>query len=243
MKLRIILAIAIFALAGTALNATTADEVIKKSIKAVGMEDNAPKTMHMTGTMSMPMLEKPAKFELWFKEPEMIKTDIVMFMPTGQEMAMSQAFDGEKGWMINPMTGSTEPQEVPEAQLEQIKQQKNTVGGPFSDYEKGDYEVELMGEKNVAGKTAYKIKMVDKDENISFIYVDKESYLPLKIEQNQQQMGQTIFVETYMKDFKKVGGVMIAHKVEAQADGVTQMTLEIQTAEANVDIDDSVFKM
>ncbi len=188
-------------------------------------------------------MEKPATFELWFKDPEMIKTDIVMFTPTGQEMEMTQAFDGEKGWMINPMMGSTEPQEVPEAQLAQIKRQKNSVAGPFSGYEEEDFEVELMEDKNVSGKPAYKIKMSDEDGNISFVFVDKESYLPVKIEQNQQQMGQTIFVETYMKDYKEVGGVMVAHKVEAQADGVTQMTLEIQKVEANVVIDDSMFKM
>ena len=75
-------------------------------------------TIKITGKMSAMGMEMP--MIMFMKNPNKIK---VVYSFNGQEMV--SVFDGEKGYMINPMTGSSDPVELTGDQLEQV--QKNSA--------------------------------------------------------------------------------------------------------------------
>ena len=97
----------------TAINAQSLDEIVKKYTAANKLDKVANlKTIKITANMSMMGMEMP--MVMWMKNPNKIKTVTTI---NGQDMI--QVFDGEKGYVINPMTGSTDPVEMTPDQVKQ----------------------------------------------------------------------------------------------------------------------------
>src|SRR5450759_5216159 len=93
-------------IAVTVINAQSLDEIVKKYSTAIKSDQLANvKTIKITGKMSGMGMEMP--MVMYMKNPNKIK---VVYSFNGQEMV--SVFDGEKGYMINPMTGSSNPIEL-----------------------------------------------------------------------------------------------------------------------------------
>ncbi len=99
--------------------------------------------------MSVQGMEMPMVF--WMKNPDKIKS-VTSF--NGQDMI--QAFDGEKGYIVSPMTGSTDPVEMTPDQVKQTLR-SNMFQNSMANYLKNG-QLTLAGEENVNDKPAYKIK-------------------------------------------------------------------------------------
>ena len=129
-----------FLFAAIALNAQNLDEIIGKFTTANKLDRIGDiKTIRISAKTSIMGMEMPT--EMWMKSPNKIKT-VTSF--NGQDMV--QVFDGEKGYSVNPMTGSTSPVEMTP---EQVKQYSRRVGfdteepaeaGPLVDPETGEIE-------------------------------------------------------------------------------------------------------
>ena len=105
---------ATFLFAAFALNAQSLDEIIGSYTKANKLDKMANiKTIKIAAKTSVMGMDLP--IEMWMKSPNKIKTVTSI---QGQEMI--QLFDGEKGYMVNPMTGSSSPVELTPDQVNQI---------------------------------------------------------------------------------------------------------------------------
>ena len=84
-------------IAVTAIKSQSLEEIVKK-YSVANKQDKvaAMSTVKITGKMSMMGMEMP--LEMWMKNPDKIKTITNI---NGQEMI--SAFDGTKGYQINPM--------------------------------------------------------------------------------------------------------------------------------------------
>ena len=111
--------------------------------------------------------------EMWMKNPNKIKT-VTSF--NGQDMI--QVFDGEKGYMINPMTGSTDPVEMTPDQVKQTLR-SNMFQNYMANYLKNG-QLTLEGEENVNDKPAFKIKATVEGGTVIDMFIDKSSYLLVK---------------------------------------------------------------
>ncbi len=116
--------------------------------------------------MEMPM-------ELYVKNPDKIK---VVYNFNGKEII--SVFDGEKGYMINPMTGSSNPVEFTGEQLKQL-QKNNVFNNEVMNYF-NKKQLTLAGEENVNGKPAYKLKVTVSGSSPVYMYIDKGSSCLLK---------------------------------------------------------------
>ena len=112
------------------VNGQSLNEVLDKYFKAVGQEKlNDVKSFYMKAKISQMGMDIP--MEIKTKKP-----DLFLMTMDIQGQKMMTAFDGEKGWMINPMVG-TEPQELAGDQLKQARDQTDLEGELFN-YEKKD---------------------------------------------------------------------------------------------------------
>ena len=118
------------------------------------------------------------------------------------------AFDGEKAYMVNPMTGSTDPAEIPAEQAGSV-QQYNMFRDTFMDNFKAG-RVTLDGEEAVDGKPAFKLTLTTEAGEKTTYFIDKETYLTVKNVQTVSQMGQEMEVESYPKEHKVINGVTFA---------------------------------
>jgi outer membrane lipoprotein-sorting protein len=216
------------------LNAQTLEEIVKKYSAANKLDKlNSLSTLKITAKTSAMGAEMPVV--MWMKNPNKIKT-ITSF--NGQEIV--QVFDGEKGYMINPMTGSSDPVEM---NAEMVKQtmRSNIFQNPLVSFLKNG-QLTLEGEEKVNDKNAYKIKANIDAANFAYMFIDKGSFLILKTNATMSQAGQTLTIETFPSNYTETNGVFLPMKTTMSMGGMEMITT-FDKIEVNVPMEDSVFKI
>ncbi len=223
--------------------AETVEEIVAANLEAKGGEAawKALETGRMTGTMRMGggaagAMEMP--FTVEFKKPHKIRLEFTM-----QGMTAVQAFDGEIGWAILPFLGKTEAEEMAEDQVKQLKDQAD-FEGVLVDYEAKGHAVELVGQEEVDGTPAYKLKVTRADGDVDYLYLDEEYFVEFKMEATREVQGNEVTISTVLGDYKEVGGLLFAHSMEmAFGGGEAQQVITIESIELGIDIPDERFAM
>jgi hypothetical protein len=178
--------------------------------------------------MELPMV-------LYMKNPNKIK---VTYSISGQDMVST--FDGEKGYTMNPMTGSTTPVELSGEQLKQV-QDNNIFSNQLLSYSKNG-QLTLEGTENVNNKPAFKLK-ANAGATPVYLYIDKSSYMIVKTSGTTNQMGVDMNVDTYMTDYFETNGVVMPKKMSTMSNGTEAAVISFDKIEVNVPMEDSFFKM
>jgi len=228
----------IFIMAGliimSVVSAQTLEEIVKKYTAANKLDQVSNlKTIKITANMSMMGMEMP--MVMWMKNPNKIKS-VTTF--NGQEMI--QVFDGEKGYIVSPMTGSTDPVEMTEDQVKQTLRSSMFQNYMANYFKNG--QLALAGEDKVNDKPAYKIKATAEGGTVIDMYIDKSSYLLVKTSTTTSQGGMTITMDSYLSDYTETSGLLIPMKTTSSAQGM-DIIINFTKIEVDVPMDDSLFKI
>lgn len=216
-------------------SAQSLDEIANKYYAANGIETlEKAQTLTMKGIISQMGMEMTITIML--KKPNKVK---VIQELNGMEVIM--VFDGEKGYMVNPLTGSTEPVEIPVDQLGSVKEYNVLKDSFMEAYMAG--RLKLEGEEEVEGKPVYKMAVTSESGNTMITYLDKESFLPVKTQQTGNQMGMEMLAEAYVKERKEINGVKFGSRIAQFINGAELGEMTFETIEFDTPIDDSVFKL
>jgi len=226
----ILTALMLFAFIGS--QAQSLDEVLKKHYAATGQEKIAAvKTFYVKAKMSMMGMDMPMIIQM--KKPDKFRIEMEVM---GQKII--QAYDGETGWMQNPMAGAGIT-DLKGPELKQAMSQADLEGELYN-YEKKGHTAEFLGKVNADGKEAYKIKLTNADGTVKDYFIDADSYLISKIKATVESMGQSVDVETKVTDYKDINGIKIGSKMEVSTPmGAQSMIMEEIKLDEN--IDDSIF--
>lgn len=217
------------------ISAQSLEEIIKRYSSAIKADQLANvSTIKITGKMSSMGMEMPMVMQM--KKPNKIR---VSYSFSGQELI--SVFDGQKGYMVNPMTGSSAPVELTGDQLKQV-QNNNVFNNQIQDYFNAGV-MTLEGSEDVKGRPAFKIKAVPQGSNPVIIYIDKETFLPVKTSTSVEQMGTTMNVESFMTDYVEVKGVVMPKKTTAMANGMEAAIISFDNIEVDIPINDAVFSI
>ena len=223
-----------FLISSLMINAQSLQEIVKNYTTANKLDQAANrKSIKITAKMSMMGMEMP--MEIWMKNPNKIKT--VMDM-SGQKMI--QAYDGEKGYTINPMTGSTQPVEMGPEEVKQLLR-NNNFENMLDKYLKNG-QLELAGEETVNGKPAIKVKATIEPGTVSYLYIDKANWLLIKQTMDVTQGGMPATVETYPSDYKEINGLIMPMKTTTSVSGM-EMVINFTNVEVDIPMEDSIFKL
>jgi outer membrane lipoprotein-sorting protein len=215
----------------------SAEEILERVIKAQGgrkLLENI-KDITTTANMELPQMGIAGTGTMYTKEPNMMRMDME-FMG----MVITQAFDGEIAWGINPQTGMAE--DTPEEVTEIIK---NSSFGNSALLNPAKYGIKhtYKGKENIDGKDYLVLDRVHPGGYTISIYIDPDTYLFYKMKQDSfDEMMTEIVEETVMSDYKKVEGVMTAHALTILRDGVEFATLTVTDVDFNSGLEDSFFK-
>ncbi|NSW94146.1 MAG: hypothetical protein HPY62_05485 [Bacteroidales bacterium] len=216
-------------------SAQSLEEIIKRYSSAIKADQlSKVSTIKITGKMSSMGMEMPMTMQM--KKPNKIR---VAYNLSGQEII--SVFDGQKGYMVNPMTGSSSPVELTGDQLKQV-QNNNVFNNQIQDYFTAGI-LTLEGSEDVKGKPAFKLKAVPQGSSPVFIFIDKETFLPVKTSTSVEQMGTTMNVESFLTDYVDVKGVVMPKKTTAMANGMEAAVISFDNIEVDVPIDDAVFRI
>jgi outer membrane lipoprotein-sorting protein len=232
MKKLFFTAVCLFAV--VAINAQSLNEIVNKYTAANKLDQvSGLKTIKISAKMSMMGMDMP--MVMWIKNPDKIKT---VTNVNGQEIVA--AFDGVKGWQINPMAGTTEPQEMSPEQIKQT-QNSNLFQNTMKDYlSKG--KLTLLGEESVNGNPAFKLKAIQDGGTEVTMYIDKSSYLLSKSSTTVNQGGEMMTVDSYPTDYKDFSGLMVPMKTTSSASGM-DFVLTYTNVEVNTPMEDSMFTL
>jgi outer membrane lipoprotein-sorting protein len=215
------------------------DQVLAKHFEAMGGLEKlkAVKSMRITMKMSNGPMEFPLVIET--RRPNSIRTEMTI-----QGNSLISAYDGKNGWSINPFqSAKKEPEPMTPDELRSIEVQAD-MDGPLIDWKAKGHLVELQGKEAVEGSDAFKLKVTLKNGDITYNYLDTDSYLQVKSTSKRKVRDTEIEGEQIMGDYKEVSGLMMPHSIEVGAKGMPQrQKMTVEKIELNVPIDEARFKM
>lgn len=224
-------------LTGSLLHGQSLDEVLQQYFNTIGQDKLITvQTMTMKGKTVVMGMENP--FMKITKRPGKLRMEADF-----QGQKMIQAFDGEKGWVIAPWTGTSDPQELPAEQVKLLKWQAEMDGFLYNYKEKG-LTTELIGKEEMEGTEVFKIKQTNQDGDVFIYYIDAGNYMILKTEFNTKILGNEIKLEGYKSNFKEVEGIVFPFNIENRTQGLmANQVVVVDTIILNQEVSDSVFIM
>ena len=243
MKITSKLLVAAFVLSSVgSATAQTADEIVDKTVNALGGRDALGKltSRSSTGTMTIatPGGEISGTVEVLTARPNKSRTLINLDLTAvgAGSMVLDQRFDGTSGYALDSMRGN---REITGGQLELMKE--NVFPTPLLGYKERGSKVELAGKEKVDDRDAYVLNVTPASGPASRTFIDAQSYLPIKsiVKVNLPEVGdveQTIEVS----DYRDVDSVKVPFKVKGSS-AVQTFTIVISDVKHNVKIDEALF--
>lgn len=219
-------------------NATTAEELVSKNIEAKGGADalHALQSLKLTGKMLVQQGQIQLAYVQTKKRPGEVRTDATI-----QGMTVVEAYDGKEGWKISPLQGRKDPEKISADDLKPLMEDAE-IDGPLMDWKTKGSTVEYLGTEDVDGTLAHKLKVVRKNGDVSFIYLDPDHFLEIRILTQRIKHGAQEEAETDLGDYEKIGGVFVPTSIESGRKGdPDKQKIVIDKAEANVPVDESIF--
>ena len=216
----------------------TAKDVLAKMIQAQGGAKalEAVKDTTINGTIELVQFGMTGTVTMYQKEPDKIRLDIEVM-----GMLITQAYDGQIGWMVNPQTGTTE--QMPDNMAQEIKRQ--ALGNDALLHpEKVGVTYEFKGKEKIGEKEYTLLEQTTSDGHKTAMYLDPDTYLTYKTKGTTLgSAGVEVMAETLFGDYKKVGDVVVPHSMTTYQDGQEFMRMTMTKVAFNSNLEDSFFKM
>jgi hypothetical protein len=220
-------------------NQPTVDELIAKNIEAKGgpIALNNLQTLRTTGKVLVPI---QGQIELTYlqtkKRPDEVRTEASL-----QGMTQIEAYDGKDGWKVFPFFGRKDPERMSADDVKALVEDTE-MGGPLADWKAKGSTVEYLGTEDVDGTSAYKLKVVRKNGDVSFVYLDPDHFLEIRIVTQRVRHGAHEEVEVDLGDYEKAADVFVPTSIEVGRKGAPdKQTVVVDKVEANVPVDDAIF--
>lgn len=241
MKKQLVIILSILAAGPLLAQDLTLEEIITKNLSAIGQDKLMNiETLKVTGKMNQGGVE----FQIiqYQKAPDMARQEVEI-----QGMTIIIGVEGETGWTINPMTGSSDPQDLPEEMVkslweESIEDPVVNWDNPFYKWEENGIKVALVGKEDMDGQPVYNFKFTFKNNYIVNYFLDAERFVVLRQISTKTEQGQTYNHELRYSDFQDTEGILYPVKMEVLINGQIGTVFTIDKCEFNIPLEDSIFK-
>ena len=217
----------------------TAEELVARNTEAKGglAKIKAITSIRMTGRLQQGDFSATVGQEA--KAPNLLRETFTI-----QNMTQIQAYDGSVGWQISPFQGRKDPELLGEDDVRDLVEQADFYG-PLIDYRQKGHTIEYAGRIVVDGDDVYRLKVTLKNGDIYFYDLDPDTYLEIRIETQQFIRGSVRERVSEVGSYKLVNGVYYPFSVETgpKRNPSARAKITYEKIEANVDINDSAFRM
>ncbi|MCL4813030.1 MAG: hypothetical protein KJ061_11115 [Vicinamibacteraceae bacterium] len=228
-------AVVVLAAASVAAQTPSAREIVDRHLAARGGAEKlrAVKALRMKGEVAARGMSSPMTITI--KRPNLVRQELEV-----QGQTIVQAFDGRRGWLVNPIVGMKTPTEVP---APPGSEQRNQFDGLLLDFEQRGTKVEVVGREAVNGVETWHLRATPAQGPPQDLFVDANTGLEVKTTVRLEQGGESIEIETFFDDYREVGGIKLPYRIRVVAAGETQQEMTFESIEVLDDVDDSVFQM
>lgn len=206
----------------------TVDQVMAKHIEALGGAAALQKLHNSVskGTVEVPAQGLTMNVTVYEAEP-----NLTYLVFESEAMGkIEEGTDGKVAWSKHPMVGPRvmEGEELARALQDAVFQRDLK-------WREIHKKVELVGSEEVDGKPCYKIVATPEVGSPQTWYIDKESYVKVRTESTIKGPMGEFPVASVPSDYKKVDGVLIAHKL-VQEMAMQKIVFTITSVEHNVEM-------
>ncbi|WP_460949093.1 LolA family protein [Spirosoma daeguense] len=218
--------------------AQTANEIIDKNIAALGGADKlaAIKSFKFDQKLSIMGMDMTGKTTVVVDKS--IRNDVSAM---GQQM--TTVVDGDKGWSINPMSGGTTPQPLPEDQLKMQKGNMHLFGTDLAVAKAKKYPIELVGKEKIDNKDAFNLK-VTRPEGEANYYVDATTYQLAGMKAKVSVQGQSGEIKIKYSNYQTLEGLTLPTSLDLENPSMPgSLTLTVSNVALNPTVDPAIFAM
>ncbi|MGB2906273.1 MAG: hypothetical protein WBB73_04180 [Candidatus Aminicenantaceae bacterium] len=216
----------------------SASDILEKMIEASGGRKalEAIKDTTMVGEMDMPSMGMSASMTIYHKEPNKFRQDMEVM-----GMQITNAFDGEVGWMLNPQAGGV--QDMPSDALEEAKKRAFEFGNSaFLNPEKYGISYEFKGKEKIEDKEYFVLVQTFPNDEINTMYIDTKTNLLHLIKQKAtDMMGAPTDQEMIFSDYRKVDGILASYSMTIFQGGEEFGLFTLMEIKFNSGLEDSLF--
>ena len=235
-RIALLLVLASLQVAPALAQTPTVDELLARNVEARGGAEklravNTRKVSGRVAAQGMKMI-----MQVYSKRPNLMLQET-----QGDGRRLVAAYDGQKAWGINTMSGSDAPQELHGFQAELLKDQASFDGPLALARQRGD-PLEVAGKEDVDGASAWKV-VVTHEGRQTTIYLDEKTGLERKISSTVAAGGQQLIIESLISDFQPTDGILVPRTIRTFVGGQVQATVTIDSVEFNLPLDDAKFTM
>lgn len=219
-------------------NQPTVDELVSKNIEAKGGADalHGLQSLRLTGKMLVQQGQIQLAYLQTKKRPDEVRTESSL-----QGMTQIEAYDGKEGWKVSPFFGRKDPERMSADDVKTLMEDAE-IDGSLIDWKTKGSKVEYLGTEDVEGTLAHKLKVVRKNGDVNFVYLDPDHFLEIRVLTQRMRHGAYEELETDLGDYEKAGGVFVPTSIESGRKGAPDKErIIIDKVEANVPVDDAVF--
>ncbi|MEO8418545.1 MAG: outer membrane lipoprotein-sorting protein [Methylophilaceae bacterium] len=221
----------------------TAAQIVDRNVAARGGLQAwlAVSTLTLSGRMEAGGTKNSElPFVMKMKRPYKSRLEI-----TFQDQPAVQVYDGEQGWKVRPFLGRNEVEPFTPAEAKAAAGWQK-LDGPLVDYVNKGTKVELQGTEAVEGHSAYKLMLTMKNGDQRHVWVDRASFLELKIEGEPRKLdGKLRNVVIYYRDYKAEHGLTVPHLLETVVEWGKQPNkphkMYIEHVTVNQPLEDALF--
>src|SRR5207245_4179394 len=184
-------------------NQPTVDELVAKNIEAKGGATTTKnlQTLRTTGKLLVPV---QGLIELGYvqikKRPDEVRNEASL-----QGMTQIEAYDGKEGWKVSPFFGRKDPERMSADDVKALTEDAG-IDEALVDWQSKGSTVEYLGTEDVEGTPAHKLKVVRKNGDVSFVYLDPDHFLEIRVVTQRVRHGAYEEVETDLGDYGRAGG-------------------------------------
>ena len=219
-------------------NQPTVDELVAKNIEAKGGAAalNNLQTLRATGKLLVQQGQIEYGYAQIKKRPDEVRSEASL-----QGMTQVQACDGKEGWRVSPFFGRKDPERISADDVKALVEDTE-MGGPLADWKAKGSTVEYLGTEDVDGTPAHKLKVARKNGDVSFVYLDPDHFLEIRIVTQRVRHGAHEEVETDLGNYEKAGDVFVPTSIELGSKGsADKQMIVVDKVEANVPVNDTMF--
>lgn len=226
-----------FLVIGTTSFAQDANAIVHAHAEAVGGRKamKAVKTIRRTATISLSDQGPSIPGVFMQKRPNKTRQEFVF-----QGQTIVQGFDGTNAWVINPLSGSTDAQKIPEPRATEVKRLAFIDDILWENIETRGIKLAYKGKEDIEGQPHHYVLVTYADGFQQHRYYNAATRFLHKVRQVQMDpTGQQVETVTTFEDYRPVEGLNYPHKI---INSVGQ-TVVFEETELNVRLEDSQFNM
>lgn len=216
----------------------TADEIIAKNLQARGGREKieALQSLRTVGRLSS------GDFRFAFveenKRPFKVREEQII-----QGMVGVDAYDGKMAWHVVPWEGRKDPDLLAADDAKALIEDAD-IEGQLVNYKNKDHRAEYLGHDLVEGTDCFKIKLTLANGDVRYYFIDCDTFLELKEENELKVRGTVRYTETFYGDYEKVDGIYFPFAIETGNKGDSdRVKMTIDRIVVNPPLPDSRFTM